>query len=270
MIGLDDGGRLNDWDLCRDINVDKSLEGPRTVSGTFVYNSADIDIGIQGTWQFMSTRLLTNPGSRHTITDDLESHYFVLMWTALHWVKHNQSGYPGIDMEHIFDHQRSLPGGIVEGGLGKEAMYRSKNSDLHGVEFACKPFNKLFWDLWMAFAVYLTQRRDPRNTGPGEHSLQDLNFERALNSDAGPEPSVSPQEVIGLFEEALKQPGWIDDKVADQFPRVGSKNASGIPSSDLDNSGAGRYNPNQGKKRVFSKSLGIDLEQLSAKRPKGG
>ena len=33
MIGLDDGGRLNDWDLCRGVNVDKSLEGPRTVRG---------------------------------------------------------------------------------------------------------------------------------------------------------------------------------------------------------------------------------------------
>ena len=33
MIGLDDEGRLNDWDLCRGVNVDKSLEGPRTVRG---------------------------------------------------------------------------------------------------------------------------------------------------------------------------------------------------------------------------------------------
>ena len=49
------------------------------------------------------------------------------------------------------------------------------------------------------------------------------------------EPSVSPQEVIELFEVALRQPGWIDDKVADQFPRAGSKNASGIPLSDMDN-----------------------------------
>ena len=52
-----------------------------------------------------------------------------------------------------------------------------------------------------------------------------------LNFDVNSEPSVSPQEVIGMFEEALKQPGWIDDKVADQFPRAGSKNASnGKPS----------------------------------------
>ena len=79
---------------------------------------------------------------------------------------------------------------------------------------------------------------------------------------------MSPQEVIDLFETALRQPGWIDDKVADQFPSPGSKNASGVPLSDLDN-GEGRCNPNQGKKRVFGKSLGIDLEQLPAKRLKG-
>jgi len=33
MIGLDNEGRLNDWDLCRCVDVCKSLEGPRTVGG---------------------------------------------------------------------------------------------------------------------------------------------------------------------------------------------------------------------------------------------
>ena len=79
---------------------------------------------------------------------------------------------------------------------------------------------------------------------------------------------MSPQEVIDLFEAALKQPGWIDDKVADQFPGAGSKNNSGIVLSDIDNGGNQR-NPKQGKKRGFSKSLGVDLEQLPTKRPKG-
>ena len=31
MIGCDGKGRLNDWDLCRGVEVDKSLQGPRTV-----------------------------------------------------------------------------------------------------------------------------------------------------------------------------------------------------------------------------------------------
>ena len=119
----------------------------------------------------MSTRLLTSPGSRHTITDDLESHYFVLMWTALHWVKHSQPANPSIDMEHIFDQQRPLSDGIVRGGAGKVEMYGSRESELREVEFTCKPFNELFWDLWALFAGYLDQRRGAarkKNLGPGE------------------------------------------------------------------------------------------------------
>jgi len=87
--------------------------------------------------------------------------------------------------------------------------------------------------------------------------------------DVNTEPSVPPQEIIDLFEAALKQPGWIDDKVADQFPGVGSKSASGVAPPDVD-SGGNKCGSNQDKKRRFSKSLGVDLEQLSAKRPKGG
>ena len=120
----------------------------------------------------MSTRLLSHPGSKHTITDDLESHYFVLMWTALHWVKHNQPDDPGINMEFIFDQQRPLPGGIVRGGLGKKEMYESKDLELREVEFACKPFNELFWDLWTLFSEYLAQRVAAcrkRGSGPGEY-----------------------------------------------------------------------------------------------------
>ena len=103
----------------------------------------------------MSTRMLTNPGARHTITDDFESHFFVLMWTALHLVKHDQAG--NIDMEYIFDQQASY-GGISKGGAGKVQMYQSKSSQLLEVEFACKPFNDLFWALWRLFAKYLRER----------------------------------------------------------------------------------------------------------------
>ena len=80
------------------------------------------------------------------------------------------------------------------------------------------------------------------------------------------EPSVSPQEVIDRFEAALKQPGWIDDKVADQFPSAASRGTSGMPPSGT---GGEEGRGNQGKKRGPSKSLVVDLEQLGAKRPKG-
>ena len=90
-----------------------------------------------------------------------------------------------------------------------------------------------------------------------------------MGSDISLEPSVSPREVIGLFEAALELPGWTDDKVADQFPGAGSKNASGVSPSEVD-VGGDHNNPKQGKKRGFSRSLGVDLERLpAAKRPKG-
>ena len=119
----------------------------------------------------MSTRLLIDPRLRHTITDDLESHYFVLMWTALHWVKHDQSAGL-INMEYIFDQQRLWLDGTVRGGEGKDRMYWNKRSKLHSVEFTCKPFNKLFWDLWMLFARFTVTRwkngiQDVPD--PGEH-----------------------------------------------------------------------------------------------------
>ena len=110
-----------------------------------------------------------DPKVGHTITDDLESHFFVLMWTALHWVEHNRPGDPYVDMELIFNQQRPLPGGIVKGGLGKLSMYGARDSELHNVGFTCKPFNKLFWDLWMLFANYLNDRgRAARKGDPGE------------------------------------------------------------------------------------------------------
>ena len=154
----------------------QEFRGSSNSERVFAYHSVCIDTCLQGTWQFMSTRLLTNPGSKHTITDDLESHYFVLMWTALHWVKHNRPD-PSIDMENIFDQQRPLPGGIVKGGAGKLEMYGGRESELREVEFACKPFNELFWDLWTLFAGYLTQRREAarkRDSGPGKYCKQTL------------------------------------------------------------------------------------------------
>ena len=114
-----------------------------------------------------------------------------------------------------------------------------------------------------------TSHRDGRPAGRKTQDLvSTLSSDVNLDSDVDPEPLVLPQEVISLFEAALEQPGWIDDKVPDQFPIAGSKNASGMALAETDNWG-NHDNPNQGKKRGFSKSLGIDLEQLPAKRLKG-
>ena len=71
--------------------------------------------------------------------------------------------------------------------------------------------------------------------------------------------------MIDLLEAALKQPGWIDDKVVDQFPRADGNNASGIALSDPDDVD----NHNNGEKHGFSESLGMDIDQLPVNQPKG-
>jgi hypothetical protein len=55
-------------------------------------------------------------------------------------------------MEYIFDQQCPLLDGseITMGGAGKLHMYRNKNI-ICDVKFACKPFNELFWGLWVLF-----------------------------------------------------------------------------------------------------------------------
>ena len=97
------------------------------------------------------------------------------MWTALHWVKHNRPGYRFINMKYIFDQQRPSANGIIKGGAGKGQMYRSRYSELRGVEFACKPFNDLFWALWNLFSKYLLDRkRAAHEDEPGEPFILEL------------------------------------------------------------------------------------------------
>ena len=76
-------------------------------------------------------------------------------------------------------------------------------------------------------------------------------------SEINSEPLVSPHEVIGLFKAALEQPDWIEDRVSDQFPTAIGKSFSGVQSLG---------NPDQGKKRRLSKSLGANPDTQPGKR----
>ena len=231
----------------------------------FVCTSAHVETDSQGTWQFISTRLLQSPGLGHTLTDDLESHFFVLMWVALHWVKHDKAGE--IDMELIFDQQRPLLHGIIGGGMGKVAMFLTKEQELHNVEFSCEPFEKLFWSLWDLFSEYNKQRWAAPGKQKGSLKPNKVTGSGA-DSAPGPKPSVLPEEMIGLFETALELPGWTNDKVADQFPRAGDVATSRMTLSKVESVDNGD-GPQLAKKRPASKSAGPDLEPgVSAKRAK--
>ncbi|KAI0073753.1 hypothetical protein K474DRAFT_1559234, partial [Panus rudis PR-1116 ss-1] len=72
-LGKDKAGRgiLNDWDIARKLEDSEStLRLPR-----------------QGTWRFMSVALLGDQDKPHSIHDDLESVFWVLVYTAVHHFK---------------------------------------------------------------------------------------------------------------------------------------------------------------------------------------
>lgn len=152
----------------------------------------------------MSTALLSTPGKVHELCDDLESHFFVVLYGSLHFLKHVRPSR--LNMKFIFDHAFISPvTGTHVGGEGKESMY---NKGLK-VEFESEPLTGLVRALLTLFG-----------------SLNDHNY--CDNGRKEPSPSVVKDveklkdcaEIKRLYVEALESEGWpaVCDKVEDQYP----------------------------------------------------
>jgi len=155
----------------------------------------------------MSTQLLSTPGKVHELCDDLESHFFVMLYNALHFAEHNKPSR--LDMKLIFDQSSvSLGTGTHTGGVGKANMY---DRGLH-VKFTSHPFTTLIGELFKLFK-----------------SLKNYNVAK---EEAGYNPAPAVVEEISklkdctaiktLFAEALGSGGWPEDcdKVEDQYPPI--------------------------------------------------
>ncbi|KAJ8508117.1 hypothetical protein ONZ45_g9575 [Pleurotus djamor] len=100
-------GLLNDWDLA--IRHDES--------------GSPCNGGRAGTWTFMSGDLSSRPHKLHTVRDDLESFFWVVLFYGLHYVPHTLSGQKKLDdiIYHIFHHY-FIDDGVVCGAGGKEGL----------------------------------------------------------------------------------------------------------------------------------------------------
>ncbi|KAF9643425.1 hypothetical protein BDM02DRAFT_3264101 [Thelephora ganbajun] len=242
MIAVDGGGRLIDLDLSRDRHEVGARRSVRT-----------------GTWQFMSTRLLTTPGKVHELCDDLESLWFVFLYEGLHFVNHNKPR--GIKMASIFDHvDVSLTTGTHTGGLGKIHLY-DRNSVLmtRVLDFGNKPFTTLISQIYRLF--------------------QTLNaYHTAQDNEEDPDDSIvenvrkleSCVEIKRLLGEALNSEGWpvSCDKVQDQYPpsrRLTPKQKETIALSYVNYSLVPPSEPSGAKRKREEED---DPQVLEAKRPK--
>ena len=120
-------------------------------------------LDLQGTWQFMSTRLLPKPGKVHELCDDLESLWFVLLFEGLRVVKHNEPFH--IDMALIFDQARFCrKTGTHAGGVGKGDLYGQKGPIMdEDLEFESKLFTVLIRQPYRLFQPLNNYYRDKDN-----------------------------------------------------------------------------------------------------------
>jgi len=148
-------------------------------------------------------------GKAHELSDDLESHFFVLLFEALHFVEHSKPY--GIYMENIFDQFCVDPEtGKHGGGEGKMALYTGKVAIINNqLNFTSKPFTTLIRGLYRLFAsLHNYHTAKDWNKPPVKSDAEDV---EQLNGGVG---------VAALFDVALKSVEWPTecDKVLDQYP----------------------------------------------------
>lgn len=155
----------------------------------------------------MSTRILSVPGKIHELCDDLESHFFVILYNALHFIK-QCDGSPKLDMEGIFDQSHVFRStGQHSGGMGKESMY----SKSFPVKFTSKRFTKLIHSLFSLFALFSDY-----------HSAVTRGVSFTPEAAEAAERLKDCEEIKSVFANALARDRWPtdseSDKVDDQYP----------------------------------------------------
>ncbi|KZT19619.1 hypothetical protein NEOLEDRAFT_1141736 [Neolentinus lepideus HHB14362 ss-1] len=210
--GDDERGMLIDWDLSRSL-TSLDTEDARVRGRT-------------GTWQFISHALLKNPTKKHLIQDDLESSFWILLWSFLHYVPSNlQTQELRQVMEEVFDEcSWNSVSSYCRGGKTKEMVLTQYLEEAVGYSLTfphAPPLDQLIESLsdlfasWVDYNVKLSkERKKALNNAPyeGPGSLQNITESpNILKSD----------DVIKLFDDALVSPGWpaTRDVVADLIPQ---------------------------------------------------
>ena len=116
---------------------------------------------LQGTWQFMSALLLQEPDKVHTIVDDLESVFWVLVYGALRRFAEPDQYLP---ME-LFDEVKYDRAGRRLGGTTKQVYVICGN--LLRLKFSARPLQKLVHECnecWSEYHMGILPRREKERT----------------------------------------------------------------------------------------------------------
>ena len=143
-----------DWDLCVNLrNQDAAAHRPeRTVRDPLCVFYKFIELCPQGTWQFMSAKLLSEPQLNQGIDDDRESAFYVLLYLGLLYTKHNQVLQELESYMEIFNYVTFANNNVAKGGdLKTNFLVTHRRAD--ALHFDCHPMNDLIKDLRNTFSV---------------------------------------------------------------------------------------------------------------------
>jgi len=87
---------------------------------------------MQGTWQFMSIDVLRNIGKLHTVQDDLESFFWVVLYGIVRYMETTKKYHLEDAMHTVFDYYNTI-GNTVKGGHTKADFLQT-----------CDPFGENF------------------------------------------------------------------------------------------------------------------------------
>ncbi|KAI9567162.1 hypothetical protein HD554DRAFT_2329373 [Boletus coccyginus] len=213
IILTDEGkGLLIDWELAKMVDEGGSRRPDRT-----------------GTWQFMSAKLLWNPGKVHTLTDDLESFLHVLGWMTLRYVPASDTYlafHRGIDMA-MFDEHYQQQGHSEQGGHQKSRAFRAGDYPSSTFQPRCKtPLFDLLMELSSPFKSLYAKRpptaedREKINIPNSQYDeeLEDLSRDiRRYDRDIG--QLHTSTWFLNEIQKTLNREDWpVDDKADESLP----------------------------------------------------
>ena len=147
---------------------------------------------VQGTWQFFSVDLAGDPEKTHELIDDLEACFWVMLWTAIHFLDSDAKPYHLTLFSECFEAES----GAETGGRAKYQYFAKTTAR---ISFPCKPLHDLTNKMCRYFAMYYYLQDEP---------------EKRQQKYADPASGL-----LALLDEALARSDWpLADVVPNRFP----------------------------------------------------
>ncbi|KAJ8519080.1 hypothetical protein ONZ45_g3906 [Pleurotus djamor] len=233
-------GLLIDWDLAKEV---AKLAAPGCTPER------------TGTWAFMSVKLSKQTGKLHTVYDDIESFFWVLIHHALRYTHHSHRDVCSV-MNRLFNECFILENNMT-GGTNKSMLVNAGDLDGHPFVFSCQALDDVLFGLqgvlrrWAqeearkaakasrerergvaidpSHPDYVPLPDDVASDDEGENSKEDeaaSNLEPAI--DAKPH-----SKFINVFASAMRR-AWPDDDAAVDYLMKQKKEAKNfVPTHSL-------------------------------------